>query len=76
MYHNIEFTVDLQIDLEINCRSRMERVLIPAGARVRAQLRPHVLKSIDGPVEAADLFLDDGTAVRDVRFAFFRFVEE
>jgi hypothetical protein len=29
-----------------------------------------------GPVEAADLFFPVGTAVRDVPFACFRFIEE
>jgi hypothetical protein len=40
---------------------------------VRAQLKPYVADTADGPVEVADLFFEDGTATRQVPFACFRF---
>jgi hypothetical protein len=75
MYHVIEFAADVQVDLQTSPRDRLERVLIRRGDRLWAQLRPHVEASATGPVEMADLFFEDGSAVRGVRYAFFRFVE-
>ncbi len=75
MYHVIEFATDLLIDVETRSQSRLERVLVRTGDRRSVQLKPHVMESVRGPVEVADLYFDDGSATRDVRFAFFRFVE-
>jgi hypothetical protein len=33
------------------------------------------MEGAGGPVEVADLFFDDGSTTRDVRFAFFRFID-
>ena len=38
---------------------------------MRARLRPYVEKGTEGPVEVADLFLEDRTALRGVPFAYF-----
>lgn len=75
MYHTVEFSADVQVDLEISRTQRLERMLIRRGAHVAAQLRPHVAESEYGPVEVADLFFEDGSATRDVPFACFRFVD-
>jgi hypothetical protein len=41
-----------------------------------AQIKPYVLESTRGPVEVADLFLEDGSVARAVRFATFKFLDE
>jgi hypothetical protein len=75
MYHVIEFTEALTLDLEISAKHQMERVAVGRGSRQRAQIRPFVAETEDGPAEMADLFFEDGTATRGVRFASFFFVE-
>ncbi|MBY0526696.1 MAG: hypothetical protein K2R98_25085 [Gemmataceae bacterium] len=75
MFHSLEFTVGCRIDIEVTNKDRLERVQIQAGTRVRAQLRPYVAETTNGPVEVADLFLDDGSTVRHVPFAYFAFVD-
>ena len=75
MYHSIEFITELLLDLEISRKKPLERTLIEAGTRLRAQIKPYVVESEDGPVEVADLFLEDGTSTSMVRFACFRFVD-
>jgi len=76
MYHSIDFAGEYMIDVEISRRQPLERVLIRAGTRLRAQVRPYVVETADGPVEVADLFFEDGTATRMVPFACFSFAEE
>ena len=75
MYHTIEFDESLTLDLEISRKDPLERVSFLKGSRLRAQLRPHVLDTEEGPVEVADLFFEDGTATRRVRFACFTFID-
>jgi hypothetical protein len=75
MYHTLQFSVEFMVDLEISRKQPLERVLVRRGTRVRAQLRPHVIETEDGPVEVADLFFEDGTATRDVRYEWFAFVD-
>jgi hypothetical protein len=75
MYHTIEFTVEFSGDLETSRKHRLERILLPSGTRLRAQIRPHVVETEDGPVEVADLFFEDGTATRGVPFASFSLLE-
>jgi hypothetical protein len=75
MYHTIAFAADQWVDLERSPRHRLERLRVRCGERRRAQLRPHVVETPAGPVEAADLFFDDGTTARDVPFACFAFVD-
>jgi hypothetical protein len=67
MYHLIEFADDLWVDVERFPRHRLERMRLRGGTRLRAQLRPQVVETPEGPVEAADLFFADGTAA--FRFA-------
>lgn len=75
MYHTLKFDEALTLDVEISRKQPLEQVSVRKGARVRAQVRPHILETEGGPVEVADLFFEDGTASRGVRFASFRFVD-
>ena len=71
MYHTIKFASECLVDLEMSSRQPLERVLIRPGTGLRAQLRPYVLETNDGPIEVADLFFEDDTAIRSVPFACF-----
>jgi hypothetical protein len=75
MYHVIEFTEALTLDLEISSKHPLERVAVEKGTRQRAQLRPYIVETEDGPAEVADLFFQDGTTARGVAFASFVFVD-
>ena len=75
MYHTLEFAVEFMVDLEVARNQPLERMLIRRGTRTRAQLRPYVLETEECPVEVADLFLEDGTSIRGVRFEWFTFVD-
>ena len=75
MYHTIEFDEPLTLDLEISPKQPLERVSVRKGTRLQAQIKPYVVETEDGPVEVADLFFDDGTTARRVRFSSFSFVE-
>jgi hypothetical protein len=75
MYHVIEFTEALTLDLEVSPKHPLERIAVERGTRQRAQLRPYIVETDDGPTEVADLFFHDGTAARGVRFASFAFVD-
>jgi len=73
MYHTIEFVAEVNADIEISPKLPLERLRIEKGARRRVQIKPYVLEAGKGPVEVADLFFEDGTAIRQVPFEFFRF---
>lgn len=75
MYHTIEFLVDFKGDREISPRHHLERVVLRKGTRVRAELKPHVIQAGGRFIEAADLYLDDGTVTRDVPYVSFSFVD-
>jgi hypothetical protein len=75
VYHTIEFAVEFVADVEVSRKQPLERVRIRKGDRLPAQVKPYVVESDDGPVEVADLFFEDGTATRQVPFAYFAFVE-
>ena len=75
MYHMLEFNAELTVDLEISPKQPLERLSIRKGSRRRAQLKPYVIETPDGPAEVADLFFEDGTATRQVSFDCFCFVE-
>lgn len=76
MYHSIEFTVRVCAALAVPGQCRLEKITLRKGTRLRAEIKPYVKESEDGPVEVADLFLEDGTAAHRVSFASFRFVED
>ena len=75
MYHTIEFAEEFIVDLEVSPQHWLERMLIRRGSRRRAQIKPYVMETEDGPVEVADLFFADGTTTRSVRFESFSFVD-
>jgi hypothetical protein len=74
VYHLIEFAAEFVADLEVSPKHLLERAVLKAGTRLRAQVKPYVVETDDGPAEVADLFFEDGTATRNVPFAFFAFV--
>jgi hypothetical protein len=75
MYHTIEFLVAFVADLEVSPKHPLERMLIRRGTRLRAEIKPYVVETEDGPVEVADLFFADGTTTRMVRLGRFSFVD-
>ena len=75
MYHTIKFDTDITVDSEISPKHWLERVHIKRGVPLRAQLKPYVMETKDGPVEVADLYFEDGTVTRHVPFQCFSFVE-
>lgn len=74
MYHNIQFIEDQMVDVETAASRRLERMRIHRGTRLRAQIKPYVVETLEGPVEVADLFFEDGTA-RKIPFASFHFAD-
>jgi hypothetical protein len=68
--HAIEFTATVEAT-----SPRLGQLLLVRGDRCRAHLRPHVVETAHGPVEAADLFLEDGMVISDVPFACFHFLD-
>lgn len=75
MYHTIEFILETVIDVEISRMDRLELAVIEQGTRRKAQVKPYVVETEDGPVEVADLFFDDGTSTSQIRFECFAFVD-
>jgi hypothetical protein len=75
MYHLIEFCSAFTADLEVSPKQRLERLRIQKGTRAYVGLQPYVVETAGGPVEVADLYFEDGTVTRRVRFDQFRFVE-
>lgn len=75
MYQTIEFRIAFAGDREISPKHRLEQVLLRRGTRVRTQVKPYVVETSDGPMEVADLYIEDGTTVRGVPFASFSFVD-
>lgn len=76
MYHSIEFHLKAVAAVEAAGTGRMEQVVIRPGTRLRARVKPYVVESDLGPVEAADLYLEDDSVARGVRFAAFSFLDE
>ncbi len=73
MYHAIEFTAAVILDVATQPRHPLERVRVVPGTRMRVQVRPYVLETEDGITEVADLFLEDGSCAHAVPFACFAF---
>jgi hypothetical protein len=76
MYHNIEFRIDGLVEIEVPGATHLQQLVLQNGTRVRAQVKPYVVESKHGPIELADLFLENGSAARAVRFASFRFLDK
>ena len=75
MFHTIEFAVDFTVDMEVSRKKPLERVCMQKGTRRRAQLRPYITETTKGPIEVADLFFEDGFAIRMVPYAWFSFLD-
>ena len=76
MYHTIEFRLRGIAALETPDTSNLAQLVIKQGTRFSAEIRPYVVETERGPVEVADLFLEDGSVARAVRYATFSFVDE
>jgi hypothetical protein len=74
MFHLIEFSRPIALDLDVSPKLRLERLRVLEGMRVYALPRPYVVETDQGPVEVADLYFEDGTVTRGVRCEHFRFV--
>jgi hypothetical protein len=75
MYHTLEFVGDVVLDIAVSPKLPLERLRVRKGNRLAAQVRPLVLETEAGPVEAAELFFADGSSASGVRFEQFRFVD-
>jgi hypothetical protein len=75
MVHAIEFRWVVLAEVDRPEYAYQQRVVIKEGTRLHAQIKPYVAESPDGPVEVADLYMDDGSVARAVRFAAFRFLD-
>jgi len=76
MYHTIEFRLKGLAELETPGKSQIERLVIKQGTRLNAEIKPYVVETKRGPIEVSDLFLEEGSIARAVRFATFRFVDK
>ncbi|HLW64664.1 MAG TPA: hypothetical protein VKS79_05040 [Gemmataceae bacterium] len=75
MFHIIEFTEELLVDLETSPKEWLEQMRIHRGTQLQAQLKPYVVQTRSGPVEVADLFFVNGTTARRIPFGWFSFVD-
>jgi hypothetical protein len=73
MFHQIEFCWAVFADVERPDYAFMQRMVIKLGERLAVRPKPYVAESANGPVEVADLYLEDGTILKEVRYAAFRF---
>jgi hypothetical protein len=75
MTHRVEFRWLVLAEVDRPEYAYPQRVVIKEGTRLLAGIEPYVTESPDGPVEVADLQLEDGSVARAVRFAAFRFLD-
>ena len=75
MYHDIEFRWNEIADVE-SSGPNVKLLVGTQGIRIKAGIKPYVVETPDGPVEVADLSLQDGTVARAVPFASFNFVDK
>jgi hypothetical protein len=74
MWHMLEFTAPCTVDLHRPDSPRLEQLLIEAGQKIEAQVRPYV-HDVDGLlIECADLFLAHGEALYAVPMEYFTFL--
>ena len=76
MTHRVEFRWLVLAEVDRPEYAYPQRVMIKEGTQLTVRVRPHVVESPDGPVEVADLHLEDGGIARAVRFAAFRFLDQ
>ena len=75
MFHAIEFRGVVFAEVDRPGYAVLEWILIKEGTRLWANIRPYVTESDEGPIEVADLFLEDGSIARGVQFASFQFLD-
>ena len=75
MLHRIEFRWLVLAEVDRPEYAYPQRVVIKEGTQLPAKIKPYVVESPDGPIEVADLYLEDGSLARAVRFAAFRFLD-
>jgi hypothetical protein len=75
MVHAIEFRWVVLAQVDRPEYSDQQQVVIKKGTRLHTHIKPYVVESHDGPLEVADLYLDDGSVARAVRFAAFQFLD-
>jgi hypothetical protein len=75
MMHQIEFRWLVLAEIDRPEFVYPQRVVIKEGTRLLAKIKPYVVEPPDGPVEVADLHLEDGSVARAVRFAAFWFLD-
>src|SRR5439155_23731759 len=75
MLHRIEFRWLVLAEIDRPEYALLQRIVIKEGTRLSAKIKPYVAESPDGPIEVADLYLEDGSVARAVRFAAFRFLD-
>ena len=75
MFHTVEFATEVFADLEVSRKQPLERVRIPKGTRVRAQIKPYVVEGKKMPIEVADLYFGDGSVTRGIPFKQFSLVD-
>ena len=75
MCHQIEFCWAVFADVERPGYALGQRMIIKFGERLTARIQPYVVESACGPVEMANLYLEDGAIVTGVRYAAFRFLD-
>lgn len=73
--HTIEFRWVVLAEADRPDYALLQRVVIREGTRMHVRIKPYVAESPDGPIEVADLYLEDGSTLRAVRFAAFRFLD-
>jgi hypothetical protein len=76
MIHTIEFRWLVLAEINGPEYGLMQGIVINEGTRLSARIKAYVADSPDGPIEMADLYLEDGSVVRAVRFAAFAFLDE
>jgi hypothetical protein len=75
MIHRIEFRWLVLAEIDGPEYGLIQSVVIKQGTRLSAKIKPYVAESPDGPIEVSDLYLEDGSVVRAVRFAAFQFLD-
>jgi len=75
MLHQVEFRWLVLAEVNRPEYALMQRIVIREGTRLSAKIKPYVAESPDGPIEVADLYLENGSVARAVRFAAFRFLD-
>src|SRR5882724_5460304 len=75
MMHRVEFRWVVLAEVDRPEYAYPQRVVIKEGTQLLAKIKPYVAESPEGPIEVADLHLEDGSLARAVRFAAFRFLD-